>query len=253
VEDNREEPRPGGAPVGQVDPVGVHGEPHDASMASRLNWLRAGVLGANDGIISTAGLVVGVAGATNDRTAILVAGLAGLVAGSLSMAAGEYVSVGTQRDSQQAMLDLERRELREDPEAELVELTEIYESKGLDHDLAHLVATELTAHDALAAHAEVELHIDPDQLTIPWSAAFASFLAFAIGACLPLLTMIAFGPSSRVVATFIAVIAALVITGAVSGRLGQSPVGRSITRNVLGGAAAMVVTYVVGRVFGGFV
>jgi VIT1/CCC1 family predicted Fe2+/Mn2+ transporter len=130
-------------------------EPHEGSIASRLNWLRAGVLGANDGIVSTAGIVVGVAGATDDRQAILVAGVAGLFAGALSMATGEYVSVSTQRDTERALLAKERRELRDEPEEELAELAYFYEEKGLNAELALQVATELTARDALAAHAEV--------------------------------------------------------------------------------------------------
>ena len=131
-------------------------------MATRLNWLRAAVLGANDGIVSTAGLVVGVAGATSSRTAILTAGLAGLFAGALAMASGEYVSVSSQRDSERAMLALERRELAESPQAEMAELARIYEAKGLQPGLARHVAERLTAHDPLAAHAEAELGIDPD-------------------------------------------------------------------------------------------
>src|SRR3954447_10377607 len=139
--------------------TGAHAdEPHDSGAASvLLNWLRAAVLGANDGIVSTAGLVMGVAGATTDRTAIFIAGLAGLVAGALSMAAGEYVSVSTQRDTEQALLAKEKQELLDDPEDELAELAGIYRDKGLSEDLAIQVAEQLTAHDALAAHADAEL------------------------------------------------------------------------------------------------
>ncbi len=227
-----------------------HPEPHDESLASRLNWLRAGVLGANDGIISTAGLVVGVAGATSNSKSILIAGLAGLVAGALSMAAGEYVSVGTQRDTQTAMLALEREELRDDPESELAELADIYEAKGLDHELALEVATALTHHDALGAHAEAELHIDPDDLSNQWSAAFASLISFSVGALLPLLTIVLTPSSIRVPATFVAVLIALVVTGWISARLGQAPMRRAILRNVGGGAIAMGVTYLIGTLFG---
>lgn len=140
--------------------------------------------------MSTAGLVVGVAGATDDRGTLLTAGLAGLLAGSLSMAAGEYVSVSTQRDSEKAALAQEKRELATEPQAELIELTEMLEGKGLGADLAREVAEQLTEHDALRAHAEVELGIDPDQLTDPWHAAGASFLAFTVGALLPLLAIV---------------------------------------------------------------
>src|SRR4051794_488489 len=152
-------------------------EPHDSGAAAvLLNWLRAGVLGANDGIVSTAGLVMGVAGATSDRTTILIAGIAGLAAGALSMAAGEYVSVSTQRDSEQALLAKERAELDHEAEEELAELAGLYVEKGLSEEMALQVAEELAAHDALAAHAEIELGIDPDDLTNPWHAAWASML-----------------------------------------------------------------------------
>lgn len=142
-------------------------EPHDTSLAAKLNWLRAGVLGANDGIVSTAGLVVGVAAASTDSSAILTAGIAGLAAGAISMAVGEYVSVSTQRDTERALLSKEKRELAEEPEFELAELTQIYRDKGLRPETARKVAEELTAHDAFAAHAEAELGLDPHELTNP--------------------------------------------------------------------------------------
>jgi VIT1/CCC1 family predicted Fe2+/Mn2+ transporter len=156
------------------EPRAEHDEPHHGNIAQRLNWLRAGVLGANDGIVSTAGIVLGVAGATASRGTIVTAGVAGLTAGAMSMAVGEYVSVSSQRDTEQALLAREGRELRETPEEELVELTDLYAVKGLSHDLAAEVAEQLTAHDALAAHAEVELGINPGNLTSPWRAALAS-------------------------------------------------------------------------------
>jgi len=239
--------------TGAVDggTIGPHDdEPHVENFANRLNWLRAGVLGANDGIVSTAGLVMGVAGATDDRPTILIAGLAGLVAGALSMGAGEYVSVSTQRDSEKALLEKERRELLEEPEEELAELAGIYVGKGLSEPLALEVAQELTAHDALGAHAEAELGIDPDELTNPWHAAWASMLAFTVGALLPLLT-IGFAPAaSRVVVTVGAVVLALALTGWVSARLGFGPAGRAVVRNVGGGLFAMVATYAVGSLIG---
>ncbi|MYR61025.1 VIT family protein, partial [Streptomyces sp. SID625] len=179
----------------------THDEAHGGALGSRLNWLRAAVLGANDGIVSTAGLVVGVAGATDSRTALLTAGLAGLLAGSMSMAAGEYVSVSTQRDSERAVLAQERRELREQPEAELRELTELLRARGLSHEVAHDAARQLTARDALRAHASVELGIDPDALTNPWHAAWASFLAFTVGALLPLLAIVLPPPGLRLAVT----------------------------------------------------
>jgi VIT1/CCC1 family predicted Fe2+/Mn2+ transporter len=225
-------------------------EPHDESMGARLNWLRAAVLGANDGIVSTAGVVVGVAGATSDRAAIVIAGVAAAVAGALSMAAGEYVSVSTQRDSERSMLHLERTELHEDPEGELEELTQLYQHKGISRRLAEQVAAELTEHDALAAHAEAELGIDPEDLTNPWHAALASMVAFTVGALLPLL-VITFSPASiRTVVTVLAVAAALALTGWSSARLGRSPVGRAIARNVVGGLVAMGVTYAIGALVG---
>lgn len=225
-------------------------EPHQDGLNNRLNWLRAGVLGANDGIVSTAGIVMGVAGATTDRGAILVAGVAGLAAGALSMGAGEYVSVSTQKDSELALLDKERRELAEDPRDELEELAAIYVGKGLTEDLALQVAEQLTAHDALGAHAEAELGIDPDDITSPWNAAWASMLSFILGALLPLLTITLVVASARVWVTVAAVTAALALTGWASARFGYGPTGRAVVRNVVGGAFAMAVTYGIGTLLG---
>jgi len=227
-----------------------HDEAHGGGLGSRLNWLRAAVLGANDGIVSTAGLVVGVAGATDERGALLTAGLAGLLAGSLSMAAGEYVSVSTQRDSEKAALAQEKRELATEPQAELIELTEMLEGKGLDAQLAREVAEQLTEHDALRAHAEVELGIDPDELTNPWHAAGASFLAFTVGALLPLLAIVLPPTAYRLWITVVAVVAALGLCGWSSARMGFAPVGRAVLRNVGGGVVAMGVTYAAGSVLG---
>ncbi|MFE7446877.1 VIT family protein [Streptomyces chartreusis] len=224
----------------------THDEAHGGALGERLNWLRAAVLGANDGIVSTAGLVVGVAGATDDRSALLTAGLAGLLAGSMSMAAGEYVSVSTQRDSEKAALAQEKRELREQPEAELEELTELLERRGLSRDVAQEAAVQLTERDALKAHARVELGIDPDRLTNPWHAAWASFLAFTAGALLPLLAMVLPPAEWRVTVTVVCVLAALALTGWSSARLGAAAPGRAMLRNVAGGALAMAVTYAAG-------
>ncbi|GAB3590757.1 VIT family protein [Angustibacter peucedani] len=235
-----------------IDPATAHeGEEHAESVGARLNWLRAGVLGANDGIVSTAGIVVGVAGATADRGTILTAGVAGLVAGALSMAAGEYVSVSTQRDTEQALLDKERRELREMPHEELEELAEIYEGKGLTPELAREVAQQLTAHDAFAAHVDVELGIDPDDLTDPWAAASASAVSFFVGALLPLVAILLPPHAFRVPVTFVAVVLALALTGWQSARLGDADRRRAVLRNVAGGALAMGVTYCVGLLVGG--
>ncbi|RSN25079.1 hypothetical protein DMC63_02660 [Streptomyces sp. WAC 05977] len=224
-------------------------EPH-AGLSGKLNWLRAGVLGANDGIVSVAGIVVGVAGATTDSTTIATAGIAGLVAGALSMAGGEYVSVSTQRDTERAQLRLEKRELKEMPEAEERELAEIYEEKGLSPELAAEVARELTEKDALQAHAEAELGIDPDNLTSPWQAAWASLVAFTVGALLPLLAIVWTPTSARVWACASAVVVGLVLTGFISAKLGDARVGRAIARNVGVGALTMLVTYYVGVLFG---
>jgi VIT1/CCC1 family predicted Fe2+/Mn2+ transporter len=227
-----------------------HHEPHKPGTASRLNWLRAGVLGANDGIVSTAGIVIGVAGATNQTAPIVTAGVAGLAAGAMSMAVGEYVSVSSQRDSERALLSKERRELRETPEEELAELAGMYAAKGLTREVAQSVAEQLTAVDALAAHAEVELGINPEELAHPGHAAWASFLSFVVGALLPLLAIALLPISVRVTLTVFAVALALMLTGLLSARLGQSRWQRPVLRNVLGGALAMAVTYAIGTVVG---
>jgi VIT1/CCC1 family predicted Fe2+/Mn2+ transporter len=225
-------------------------EPHSGGFASRLNWLRAGVLGANDGVVSTAGLVVGVAGATSARGALFTAGLAGLTAGAVAMALGEYVSVSSQRDSEVAQLVAERRELVEHPEEELAELTAIYQSKGLSASTAHLVATELTAHQPLAAHAEVELHLNLEEVANPWAAAFASALSFSMGAMLPLVAILLPPAAWRVPVTFVAVLLALALTGAGGARIGGGAARRSVLRMVIGGALGLGVTYAIGHLFG---
>jgi vacuolar iron transporter family protein len=226
------------------------GEPHHEGFGTRLNWLRAAVLGANDGIVSTAGLVVGVAGATDSRSALLTAGLAGLLAGSLSMAAGEYVSVSTQRDSEQAALALERQELAAAPQAELDELTGLLQDRGIGHDLARQVALQLTERDALGAHARVELGIDPDELANPWHAAWASFLSFTIGALLPLLAIVLPPHAWRLPVTVVSVLIALAGCGWGSARLGSAPPRPAVVRNAAGGALAMAVTYAAGALLG---
>jgi VIT1/CCC1 family predicted Fe2+/Mn2+ transporter len=226
------------------------GEPHDVGLNNRLNWLRAGVLGANDGIVSTAGIVMGVAGATTNRSVILVAGVAGLAAGALSMGAGEYVSVSTQKDSELALLEKERGELRDEPEDELEELAGLYVAKGLTEELAREVAAQLTAYDALGAHAEAELGIDPDDITNPWNAAVASLVSFTIGAVLPLLTITLFGPGLRTWVTVVSVAIALALTGWASARFGYGSARRAMARNVLGGLFAMAITYGIGTLIG---
>lgn len=232
-----------------ADPQHWH-EQTDAANTHRLNALRAAVLGANDGIVSTAGIVMGVAGATNNRTALLIAGVAGLVAGAMSMGTGEYVSVSTQRDSEKSILRLEALELEAMPETEERELAKMYEEKGLDPELATKVAAQLTAHDALGAHADIEFGIDPDELTNPWHAAFASMISFTLGALLPLLTVVLVPASGRIPVTVGAVVIALAITGLVSARLSLSPRLRAILRNVVGGLLSMGVTYLIGSLVG---
>ncbi len=225
-------------------------EPHAAGVSSRLNWLRAGVLGANDGIVSVAGLVVGVAAATTASGPILTAGVAGLIAGAVSMALGEYVSVSTQRDTEKALLEKERRELAESPEEEQAELAAMYQHKGLSPQTAKLVAQELTDHDAFAAHVDIELNIDPDDLTNPWHAAAASAISFSVGALLPLLAILLPPPSARIPVTFAAVLFALALTGTISARLGGSGQSRAVVRILIGGALAMIVTYGIGQLVG---
>ena len=228
-------------------------EPHVAGIGGKLNWLRAGVLGANDGIVSTAGIVVGVAAATLDRGPIFTAGIAGLAAGALSMAVGEYVSVSTQRDTERALLAKERRELVEEPETEFAELVGIYKAKGLSAETAETVDKELTEHDAFAAHIDAELGIDPEDLTNPWQAAFSSAIAFTVGALLPLLAILLPPPASRIWITFVSVMLALVITGWTSARLGGADPRRAIMRVTVGGALAMAITFAIGHMVGGVV
>jgi VIT1/CCC1 family predicted Fe2+/Mn2+ transporter len=213
----------------------------------RLNRLRAGVLGCNDGITSTAGLVVGVAAGTTNTTALALAGLAGLVAGSLSMGGGEFTSVRAQRDSQEQLLRTQRAELEEIPEEELDELAHLYMQRGLSLRLAREVAAELTAHDALAAHAEAELGIDLEDLVNPWEAASASALAYMVGGLLSLLAILLPPVSIRIAVCFAAVLAGLVLTGYVGARLGSAPVGRAALRNLAVGSATMAITYGLGR------
>ena len=228
-----------------------HHEPHKESDAGeKLNWLRAAVLGANDGIVSVASIVVGVAGASSSVNFIFTAGVAGLVAGALSMAAGEYVSVSTQRDTENALLLKERWELENLPEEEFEELTGLYEKKGMSRSTALLVAKELTAHDAFAAHIDAELHIDPDDLTNPWHAAFASALSFFCGAIIPLITIVILPPALRIPVTFVAVIIALAITGSLSAYVGGAKISKATVRVIIGGAIAMIVTYGIGKLFG---
>ena len=221
-------------------------------MAQKLNWLRAGVLGANDGIVSTAGLIFGVAGAGADQNAIFVAGVAALVAGSISMAGGEYTSVSAQKDSELAAVAKERQELADSPEAELRELAWFYEQKGMSPELSKAVAAELTERDALKAHAEMELGITQDEHVSPTAAAVSSFISFAGGSLLPLLTATATPwESMRIPFTIAAVILSLALTGFVAAKIGGAKSGRAIIRNVSVSLLTMGVTYGIGMLVGG--
>ena len=225
-------------------------EPHRTNLAGRLNWLRAGVLGANDGIVSVAAIVVGVAGATSSVAPILTAGVAGLVGGAISMALGEYVSVSSQRDSQRTLIAKERHELETMPEEELAELAQIYESKGLSQQTAAAVALELTAHDAVTAHLEAELHITEGEVASAWNAALASAVAFTIGAVLPMAAILLPPAGIRIPVTFVSVILALVLTGVISSRVGGSSWQRPTIRIVVGGALALGATFLIGSLLG---
>lgn len=227
-----------------------HIEAQGSSHQSKLNWLRAAVLGANDGIVSVAALVVGVAGATTDAGIIFLTGIAGLMSGALSMAVGEYVSVSSQRDTEEALLEKERRELAEEPEAELEELTQLYQQKGVTRETAEKVARELTAHDVFAAHVETELKIDPEELTNPWHAAFASGASFTVGALIPVLAITLPMSEARVPSTFVAVFFALALTGYLSAKMSDAPVGKVVLRVVFGGLLAMAITFGIGYLFG---
>jgi vacuolar iron transporter family protein len=235
--------------------AGLSGPPGDEphvrnSLAGRLNRLRAGVLGANDGIVSVAALTVGVAGATLSTKTILTAGLAALVGGAISMALGEYVSVSSQRDSERALIAQEKEELRADPVQELTELADLYQARGLSSETARKVAEELTEHDVLGAHLEAELGIDVADVVSPWHAAVASALAFTIGGLLPLLTVVLIPAPAKVPLTFAIVLLALALTGAAGARLGGSPAGRASMRVVVGGALALATTFGIGSLLG---
>lgn len=229
--------------------------PHkERHLSHRAGWLRATVLGANDGIISTAALILGVVAADASRSAVLTAGVAGLTAGALSMGLGEYVSVSSQRDSERADIAKEEWELANVPERELAELTAIYQDKGLDHDLAREVAVKLTEHDALRTHLVEELGISETTLARPLQAMLSSTVAFALGAALPLIAAALVPDSStagvRIVAILVVSVIALLALGMTGAVLGGARVGRPTARVVFGGIAAMGVTMLIGWLFG---
>ncbi|MHB1064967.1 MAG: VIT1/CCC1 transporter family protein [Georgenia sp.] len=244
-----------GAP--QADPSQVadghrheHPTPEPAKLGQRLNGLRAGVLGANDGIVSTAAVVVGVAGATPSTPAILTAGLAAVIGGAVSMALGEYVSVSSQRDAEQSLVAREREALAENPERELDALAQIYEDRGLSPATAHQVAAEFTDRDALGAHLHAKLNLDADDVASPWVAAVASAVAFTIGAILPMLAILLPPEAVRIPITFAATLVALAITGTTAAWIGGGSHLRAATRVVVGGALALAATYLVGTLLG---
>jgi vacuolar iron transporter family protein len=222
----------------------------ESHFVNRIGWLRAAVLGANDGILSIASLIVGVAAAAATQNAVLIAGVAGLVAGAMSMAAGEYVSVSSQADSEHADLARERMELTENPEFELDELAEIYVKRGVDRDLARLVARQLMTKDALSAHAHDELGISEITTARPVQAALTSAVSFSIGAAMPLLMVVVSPASVLVPIVFAASLGFLAFLGAVGARIGGANILRGIVRVIFWGALAMAFTAGIGKLFG---
>lgn len=222
----------------------------EGNVGGRLNWLRAAVLGANDGIVSVAGLLIGVAGASASASALITAGVAGISAGAMSMAVGEYVSVSAQRDSEYAMLAMERRELAEIPEEETLEMAQLLAQLGISDETATRAAQEIHRTDALSAHAQLELGIDPEATANPLEASLASAVAFVLGGLVPLLAVLMAPHSLAVPVTVVSVVVALVLTGAASATLGKAPVPRAVLRNVAGGLVAMAITFGIGRLFG---
>lgn len=216
----------------------------------RSNWLRAAVLGVNDGIVSTASLMLGVSASAVSASAVLVAGIAALAAGALSMAVGEYVSVSSQRDSERADIDIETRSLSANPEAELVELAAIYEERGLDPKLAHEVAKQLHDHDAIKAHLRDELGIDHEALANPAQAAFASAVSFSVGAILPILATIFTSVNGHAWAIVIVSLLGLAVSGAIGAYIGGGHQLRAASRVFLGGGAAMAITALIGHLVG---
>jgi VIT1/CCC1 family predicted Fe2+/Mn2+ transporter len=224
--------------------------PDSARIFSTLNWLRAGVLGANDGIVSTAAIIFGVAGASATHVTVMLAGIAAVAAGAMSMAVGEYVSVSTQRDLEEAVLEREKIELVRDPERQLAILVRLFEQRGVAPAVAADVARQMSEKDALSVHARAELGIDPENITNPWAAALASMLSFILGGVIPIAALLVSPRSVEIWVAGVAVLIAMALTGFVSARLGRTPVGRSVLRNVAGGLLALAITYGVGKIAG---
>ncbi len=223
---------------------------HEGHRTEHIGWMRASVLGANDGLISTSSLLIGMAAAHATPQVILVTGIAGLTAGALSMAAGEYVSVSSQADTEAADMAKERHELEHAPEAELLELTHIYIQRGLDKALAHQVAEQLTAHDALGTHLRDELGISETLSARPVQAALTSAAAFSVGALPPILLAWLWRGSSLSIAIILVTLLLLMVLGALAGRLGGASMARGAARVVFWGAVAMAATGLIGRLFG---
>jgi len=224
--------------------------PLEMHLSGRAGWLRAAVLGSDDAIVSTASLMIGVAASSASKGAILVAGVAGLVAGAMSMAVGEYVSVSSQRDAEQADIGREMRELTEQPQAELQELAMIYVKRGLDNELALKVAEQLSAHDRLGAHMLDELGINQDSLARPMQAAWISAASFASFAVVPIAALLVAPAALRIPVIAVLSLVSLAALGAFGGHLGGAPVGRAALRVTFGGALAMAVTAIIGRILG---
>lgn len=219
------------------------------SMTSRLNWLRAGVLGGNDGIVSTSALMVGVAGAGTSVAGVLTAGVAALVAGAFSMGVGEYVSVSSQRDSERAAIRREVALLKQNPDGQIDQLAHMYEERGLQPETAHAVAVELTEADPLRAHLDVEYKLDPEDLNNPWAAAAASALAFTLGSLIPLLAALLAPASWMPWSIAVATVLALLMTGFVSARIGTSSKRSAMLRVLIGGVIALAATWFIGSLF----
>lgn len=224
-----------------------HGEHH---LSHRSNWLRASVLGANDGLISTASLMTGMVAAQPEFNTLLLTGISTLVGGAISMAAGEYVSVSSQADTEKADMEMERRELALHPEEELKELTTIYQDRGLTPELAHEVAKQLTAHNALDAHMRDEISISEESFANPLQAAFSSAASFAIGAAIPILVILLLPLNTLLIALIISTLIGLGLLGYISAKLGGAPIRPAVMRILIWGVIAMGVTGIIGKLVG---
>lgn len=227
-----------------------HNAEQNTGLASKLNWLRAGVLGANDGIVSTAGLLVGVAAAGSSSSAIFTAGVAAVAAGAVSMALGEYVSVSAQRDTEDVLVHIHREAHRRDRALETKDIVNSLTELGISEETAHRASKEMNSDERLAGHLRLELGLDEDDLTSPWAAGAASAIAFTLGALLPLVAAALAPMDAKVWVTILATLIALALTGSISAKLSEGHRVRSVTRLVVGGALALIVTFGIGWLFG---